>query len=95
MTVYYTELADADLSDIATYTELAHDAKQRDKYMLGLQRACNLLEEHHELLARPEPAAEGCLRYRADHHIIVFRTVPDGIEIVRILHERMDPSRHL
>jgi toxin ParE1/3/4 len=29
-------------------------------------------------------------------HVIYYRTVPpDLIEVVRVLHERMDPSRHL
>ncbi len=41
---------------------------------------------------------EGYLTHRTGSHIVFFRRVKDdgaGIEIVRILHERMEPSRHI
>ena len=28
-------------------------------------------------------------------HVIVYRVVEDCIEVVRVLHERMDPMRHV
>ena len=35
-------------------------------------------------------------RVRQPVHVIYYRTIPpDLIEVVRVLHERMDPSRHL
>lgn len=41
---------------------------------------------------------EGYLTYRTGSHIVLFRSVDDregAIEVVRILHERMDPFRHI
>lgn len=36
------------------------------------------------------------LRVRTPVHVIFYRAVsPDMVEIVRVLHERMDPTRHL
>lgn len=34
-------------------------------------------------------------RTKAEHHFIYFRVEDDEVLIVRILHERMDTSRHL
>lgn len=35
-------------------------------------------------------------RIKSGHHLCIFQTLPNGdIEIVRILHERMDAGTHL
>jgi toxin ParE1/3/4 len=37
---------------------------------------------------------QGCRRYAEGSHTIFYREVGGDIEIVRILHGRMDPDRH-
>jgi len=37
----------------------------------------------------------GYLRHTVSAHVIYFRAEGDRIEIVRILHQRMDVNRHL
>jgi len=37
----------------------------------------------------------GYRRLRIRHHIVYYREQADRIAIVRVLHERMDPDRHL
>jgi toxin ParE1/3/4 len=38
----------------------------------------------------------GAAKIRRPVHVLYYRVAPEGvIEIVRVLHERMDPSRHL
>ena len=45
--------------------------------------------------ARSVPKRPELLRWRCERHVIYFRKVDDGFEIVRVLHDRMLPSKHL
>ncbi|MCB1094687.1 MAG: type II toxin-antitoxin system RelE/ParE family toxin [Verrucomicrobiae bacterium] len=38
---------------------------------------------------------EGYRRRRVEHHVIFYRVVDVGVDIVRVLHEQMDFPRHL
>ena len=38
---------------------------------------------------------DGYLKHPIGRHFIFFRTTDDGIEVIRILHQRMDVGRHL
>jgi plasmid stabilization system protein ParE len=35
------------------------------------------------------------LMYHVESHVVVYKVIASGIEVIRILHERMDPSRYL
>jgi toxin ParE1/3/4 len=37
----------------------------------------------------------GYHKYRAGSHVLFYRLIDGGIEVVRILHEQMDFGRHL
>ena len=37
----------------------------------------------------------GYRRYLAGSHLIFFRVVSDDIEVVRVLHQRMDHEQHM
>jgi len=41
------------------------------------------------------PKAKGYRKVRAGSHIIFFKVTTDGIDVVRILHQKMDFNRHL
>jgi toxin ParE1/3/4 len=55
----------------------------------------------HTLATTPQlGAARDAIRpgYRSarqGRHLIFYREIPDGIEVVRVLHESMDIERHL
>ncbi len=50
------------------------------------------LRSFHVRYARPAQAA----KVRRPVHVLYYRVVEEGvIEIIRVLHERMEPSRHL
>lgn len=93
--VHYTIAAEHDLDSIASYTLEMWGAAQRDADLTVLQETCERIVPEHRHLARAVPERPGLLRWRVESHVIYFRQVDDGIEIVRILHERMLPSRHL
>src|SRR5262249_59514275 len=51
------------------------------------------IRSFHVRHARREPGGE---RVRQPVHVIYYRAVePDVVEIVRLLHERMEPGRHI
>lgn len=84
--------AERDLMEIWLYTADTWGVDQADRYVLGIK----------EDLARAEPGSplvrpiDGLWRLKTGHHLCIFnREGSDGIHVVRILHERMDVSRHL
>lgn len=93
--VHYTREAERDLDGIATYTLSVWGPEQRDFYLGVLEETCESVIPERIHLARPVPQRPGLLRWRVESHVVFFREVDDGIEIVRILHERQLPPRHL
>jgi toxin ParE1/3/4 len=95
--VHYTEAAEADLDEIATYTLIQWGEEQRDWYLRMLEHTCeSIIPKNLRFgVARPVPKRSGLLRWHAEHHYVYFRRVRGGIEIVRILHERRDPEHPL
>lgn len=88
---HLTNAAKADLKDIGRYTQKRWDIVQRNQYLSMLDRC------FQELAAEPfkgrdcSDIRDGYRRYRAGSHVIFYRQVaPDTLEIVRVLHSRMD-----
>ncbi|TWS22632.1 type II toxin-antitoxin system RelE/ParE family toxin [Tsukamurella sputi] len=38
---------------------------------------------------------DGYRRYTVGSHLIFYRARSEGVDVVRVLHQRMDPTRHL
>ena len=93
-------LALADLSDIWDYSYGNWGADQADTYVLAIHAAC---EELAQTLAKGRPGGQSAERIRKGYrkyligsHVIFFRLQPrDTVEVVRILHQRMDVPAHL
>lgn len=88
--------AQADIEQIWDYTEQRWGQAQAERYVLAIRDAC----EELALSERPSrPADDIRSGYRqADlgSHILFFRRLDTGLlDIVRILHQRMDVIRHL
>jgi toxin ParE1/3/4 len=90
-----TPAAEADLAGIWTYTRQQWGVEQANEYVDVLTTAFGELA----LSPRTAPACDqirpGYRRCRVERHMIYFRITDFGIAITRILHERMDASRHL
>lgn len=70
--------------------------------LLQAVRYTNLIEGACTDLATAPQQAQGCTNIRpgyrrrsVEQHVIYFRVTTYGIAIIRILHERMDATRHL
>ncbi|MBX7113555.1 MAG: type II toxin-antitoxin system RelE/ParE family toxin [Myxococcaceae bacterium] len=95
MKVHYTKRAESDLHDIAVYTLIRWGPEQWQKYSSLLQVACEEIIPRNLRYAQSVPERPGLCRWQCEQHVIFFRKVKAGIEIVRILHERMLPMGHL
>lgn len=96
--------ADHDLASILHWTTQAFGPKQARDYQQTIIQAVRALGEGPDL---PGSNARGQVRAgirtlrvarrgRAGRHVLVYRVVDDGlIQVLRILHDAMDMTRHL
>ena len=87
--------ADRDIDDILDYTHTTFGTVQAEAYYHSLRGCFTLIAENPEIgRARPELAPD--LRsYRHRSHVVYYEVRDNDILIVRVLHQRMDPARHL
>lgn len=89
-----TPLAQSDLEDIWRYTAAHWSPGQADRYHRDLVATM-------EALARGEKAGRACLvrdgvfQYPAGSHIVFWRETDITLDVIRVLHQRMDVGRHL
>lgn len=86
-----TNKAVEDLSAIWDYTFEVWSETQADKYYFIILDTCKQLADEIITGRNYREVAEDILGYKVGRHIIFYRkTLPDDIEIVRILHSKMD-----
>ncbi len=90
-----TNKAKSDLEDIWNYTNKTWGPDQADTYIDTLHARFLWLTRNTSLWRQRDDVLEGLYSYYESRHIILFRQYNKGIEIVRILHGRMDMQRHL
>ena len=88
-------LARADLDTIWDYTSQRWDDDQAEAYLRMIQAAIATVAENPKLGRPFDEVRAGYRHHRAGSHLILYRDTPDAIDIVRILHERMDIGLHL
>ena len=93
--VHYTEEAENDLFEIGVYTWTEWGEQQFVKYIALLRETCEDTIPRKHRFARSVPKRPELLRWRCERHVIYFRKMDGGFEIVRILHDRMLPAVHL
>jgi len=93
---YLTHKAKADLKDIARYTQRQWGVKQRNIYLTQLDDAFHSLADEPDKGRSCDDIRPGYLKYRVSKHFVFYRMVESSdIEIVRVLHERMNFETHL
>jgi toxin ParE1/3/4 len=94
--VIFRQQAIDDLNAIWAYTYDKWSEKQADRYYVSLEFACLQIGENPELGKEYEQIKSNLLGLRTGKHIIFYRAVNDQeIEIIRILHEKMDFIKRL
>ncbi|GGE22751.1 toxin ParE1 [Polymorphobacter glacialis] len=88
-------LARADLDNIWEHTTKRWDDDQAETYLRMIQAAIDAVAANPRLGRLYDKVRAGYRRYRAGSHLIMYRETSDAIDIVRVLHEKMDIGSHL
>lgn len=80
-----------DLNDIWAYTFEEWSEKQADKYYATLEFACMQIGKNPEIGKEYDGINSNLLGLRTGKHIIFYQVISKKeIEVIRILHDRMD-----
>jgi toxin ParE1/3/4 len=82
--------AKADLASIWQYTTGRWNIEQADRYLLEINTACKALAKGQRTGRSIDKARSGYKKLSVGSHFVVYRTVDNSIDVVRILHQRMD-----
>ena len=92
---HFTEKAERDLEGIIDYTLQQWGVSQADTYLDDLETRAQLLADNPDLGTKREALSERLLSFPYESHILYYITGSHGITIVRVLHQNMDPVKHL
>ncbi|MGC4025093.1 MAG: type II toxin-antitoxin system RelE/ParE family toxin [Mesorhizobium sp.] len=90
-----TPIAREDLKEIGRYTQRTWGAPQRNAYLSDFAIVFERLRTGSARGRNQFEVGEGIISHPCNRHMIFFRRDSKGdVEILRILHERMDFMRH-
>lgn len=88
--------AQADLEQIWDYTHDRWRVDQAEDYLRELQRAVNRIAANPRIGRACDEIRPGYRKLAAGSHTLFYRvTAEDVIDVMRILHQRMDVDHHL
>lgn len=86
----------ADLDQIWDYTRDRWGVEQAEEYLGELQRAIERAAANPRIGRACDEIRPGYLKLAAGSHTLFYRVTAEGvIDVVRVLHQRMDVDRHL
>jgi toxin ParE1/3/4 len=89
-----SNLAVKDFECIFEYTLLNFGVEQADGYTESMHSALQTITEQPFIGYECPELAEGLRRHDHHKHAIFYRLQSDGVYILRILHQQMEPLRH-
>lgn len=84
-----------DLDENWDYSVAQWDEAQAERYVRGILAAAQVVPEHPKRGLSCDEVRKGYRLYIVGSHVIFYKELLEGIEIVRILHGRMKVARHL
>ena len=87
--------AEDDLRRLLATSRVMWGEEQRDVYVERLTAAMSELLVHPYLGRARDDLSPGLRGLRSGAHVIYYRSDERTVTIVRLLHERMDPARHI
>jgi toxin ParE1/3/4 len=87
--------AQDDLDGIWSYTTRRWGADQAERYIRRIAEAVELIAETPVLGRDCNHVRDGYRKDPVGSHILFYRVIDDSVDVVRILHQRMDFDRHL
>ncbi len=86
--------ARADLDEIWDYSVRHWGEERAERYMRDLWRGIEYVADDPRRGRSCEGIRAGYFKYLSGSHAIFYRLAPDGMDVVRVLHRRMDFERH-
>jgi toxin ParE1/3/4 len=87
--------ARADLDSIWDYTAETWSIDQAESYVLGIRAGCEALASGQRRGRSAEDIRPGYRKLAVGSHFLFYRMTDDGaVDVVRILHQRMDVPAH-
>lgn len=90
-----TPAAQRDLSEIWDFTQKRWDVVQAEEYIAEIRDAIERVAKEPNRGRRCDDIRDGYRRYVVGSHLVFFVEYEDAIDVIRILHQRMDPTRHM
>lgn len=87
--------AENDLDLIAEYTIRTWGTNQADEYLARMEDGLNLLARNPAMGRNCDALQPGLHRFELGKHVVFYICEPDGILVVRILHQSMIPDKYL
>ncbi|MEQ1680240.1 MAG: type II toxin-antitoxin system RelE/ParE family toxin [Nitrospira sp.] len=87
--------AATDLVGIYEYTILHFGLEQARVYLFGLHERFQMLVAQPTQGRKADELAPGLRRVEYQSHVVFYIPKDHGIRIVRVLHQRMDVTRHV
>jgi len=90
-----TPAADQDIVEIWLYTFETWGIEKANHYLVQIEKCINSLVEQPGLGKKRNEIRGGYRSFPVGHHLIFYRqTLREKVEVVRVLHERMDHKSH-
>lgn len=90
----FSPAAKADIDDIWDYSAENWGPDQADRYTDEIRDSCHTLITGRKR-GRPVEVRPGYLRLSTGSHVIYYQDHGDRLNVIRILHGRMTPERHM
>lgn len=90
-----TPAARQDLSSIWDFTQERWDENQAEIYLSEMRAAIERIAADPRRGRACDDIREGYRRYSIGSHLVFYIERTDSVDVIRILHQRMDPTRHV
>lgn len=90
-----TPAAQRDLSSIWDVTAEHWDVRQAKTYVLEIRAAIERVAADPDRGRACDELRAGYQRYSIGSHLIFYGSSDQGVDVIRILHQRMEPTRHV
>jgi len=85
-----SRLAGNDIETIITRSGLDFGTRQTNRYVTSLKRCMEMLGDNPAMGSRADEIAAGLRRFPHRSHVVIYREIPDGALILRVLHGSVD-----
>lgn len=90
-----TPAAQRDLSEIWEFTAVRWDELQAEIHVGELRAGLERIAARPERGRACDEIRRGYRRYAVGSHLVFYVASDFGVDVIRILHQRMDPTRHV